>query len=594
MDSTDKQGGEATMATTALRAWLARKERPEHAIEVAAGVLSSSECSSHDKARAGAALSAALLLLHRHEEAMTAAQDVLGLVDAEAVDYEVLCEAHRCVIRCALPRRDVVVSLRHARLGLDVAERSGNQKLLALAHSDSATAFGVAGMYERAMEHIQLGIQLLDDDDDGAMLAAPLNNLGNIYLELDRPVEALAVYGRSRVAHLANATALGAAIARTNEGRALVALGRADEAVHAQIEALQEFRQSGYADYVPPTQAKLAAAHAAVGDMLMAEACYRDAVEGHEQGHGAIFEADTRRDFGKFLIGRHRDHEALAQLTRALRLFREHGIRNGAVQTLRLLASANENLGDAPAALRDLKDYVEEQIASERERGDLRAKSQIIDLEVSLARQHEVSRLTTQALADANRELRSQAQRLEQLSSTDHLTGLHNRRSMSGRLADEVSRAERHGLDLSLVLIDVDSFKHVNDQYSHSVGDLVLSRVADVLRRSFRRSDIVARWGGEEFAILLPSTLKREALLVADKARKRVASHDWGVFGEGLQVTVSVGVVSLLEDTNLDLESLLRLADQRLYVAKNGGRNRTVADDGPSALNVTASGGALG
>lgn len=563
----------------AMAAWAKRSSDPEESIALARRALEASGASAATIGRANVALATALLALRRPEEAGAAARAAIAVLEAEASaeQRQLAFEAHRCQMRSAFQLDDVPAAIRHVRVGLALAEGSGDNELLARAHSDSATVYGAIGLSERALEHLKACIGLVEDGDDAA-LASPLNNLGNVYLDLDRPDEALACFRRAQVVFRASANRLGATIARTNEARALVEIDRTDEAVGVLQDALAEFATIGEVDYVPPTHAKLAMAHARRSDHENAMREFGCAVEGHESGLGHAFEADTRRDYGAYLVDRGAFAAAQTQLRVALRLFEARSERVGKSEVLRLCSRAHEGMGDAPAALRDLQSYLKEYEALERERGDLRTQSQIVDLEVSLAMQHELSRLTTQALADANRTLRTQAQQLERLSSTDHLTGLYNRRYLAGRLADEVTRSDRHGFDLSLVMVDVDGFKAINDRYSHAVGDLVLARLAEVLRSSFRRSDVVARWGGEEFAILLPSTVKAEALGVAEKARRSVAEHPWDELVEGMRVTVSVGVVSLLEDADLDLASLLRLADLRLYLAKDGGRDRIVGE----------------
>src|SRR5690606_18256663 len=117
-------------------------------------------------------------------------------------------------------------------------------------------------------------------------------------------------------------------------------------------------------------------------------------------------------------------------------------------------------------------------------------------------------------------------------------TQLHNRRYLNVRLRDELLRGYREGTDVSLVLLDIDGFKAINDRYSHLVGDEVLKTMASVLTSTFRHSDVVARWGGEEFAVLLPDTDKRAAALIAEKARTAVAEADRRSLAPGLAITV--------------------------------------------------------
>ncbi|MCA1826984.1 MAG: diguanylate cyclase [Myxococcales bacterium] len=176
------------------------------------------------------------------------------------------------------------------------------------------------------------------------------------------------------------------------------------------------------------------------------------------------------------------------------------------------------------------------------------------------------------ALAIANARLYQQT--LE-LSFTDPLTGVANRRQLFLRLEQEFSRSVRFGDPLSLTMIDLDLFKHVNDRHGHTVGDGVLRGVALALRRNVRKIDIVARYGGEEFCIVLPRVGKPEAIEVAEKLRRAVAAAKLpGPDGGGpLSVTISIGVATLGIDAD-DVAGLIEKADQALYEAKREGRDR--------------------
>jgi two-component system, cell cycle response regulator len=173
----------------------------------------------------------------------------------------------------------------------------------------------------------------------------------------------------------------------------------------------------------------------------------------------------------------------------------------------------------------------------------------------------------TRELADANT-------RLAQLAVTDGLTGLFNHRHFHEKLALEVERCQRSGLPLSLLMIDVDHFKHYNDTFGHPAGDAVLREVARVLGESRRANDVVARYGGEEFAVILVDTAKFLATKVAERIREAASNHPhWDASHSKL--SLSIGVATCPDDT-LEAESLVRLADQALYAAKKAGRNRVV------------------
>jgi len=165
-------------------------------------------------------------------------------------------------------------------------------------------------------------------------------------------------------------------------------------------------------------------------------------------------------------------------------------------------------------------------------------------------------------------------ERLSQASLTDELTGLLNRRALDRRLAEEVARAARYGTPLSLLILDLDRFKEVNDQRGHAAGDALLRAVGVLLRSELRATDAAARYGGDEFALVLPEVTKTGAWAVAEKIRAGLRSLTVDVGSDGrLTTSCSVGVASFSEAFS-DPDALLRGADSALYAAKAAGRNR--------------------
>jgi len=162
---------------------------------------------------------------------------------------------------------------------------------------------------------------------------------------------------------------------------------------------------------------------------------------------------------------------------------------------------------------------------------------------------------------------------LENLSITDALTGVANRRHLEWRLSEEIERARRYRYPLSLLMVDIDHFKQINDTYGHQVGDAVLQQLAYRLRNTLRRTDFVARYGGEEFIVLAPQTPVDRALILAERLRQRIASEPILVASDlQLPVTVSVGV-AVFPDHAQNESELVRAADAALYRAKQAGRN---------------------
>jgi diguanylate cyclase (GGDEF)-like protein len=185
------------------------------------------------------------------------------------------------------------------------------------------------------------------------------------------------------------------------------------------------------------------------------------------------------------------------------------------------------------------------------------------------------------ALERRNEDLRVLSERLQGLSSTDSLTAIANRRTFDERLAIEVARANRYGAPLSLVMIDLDHFKELNDRFGHPVGDEVLKRVAVLIDREKRLGDVVARYGGEEFAAILPHTEARAAMVWAERVRQLIAGTEVRSDAGALNVTASFGVTGAAAE-RAQPATLVEEADQALYEAKRAGRNRVVASGGGS------------
>ncbi len=166
------------------------------------------------------------------------------------------------------------------------------------------------------------------------------------------------------------------------------------------------------------------------------------------------------------------------------------------------------------------------------------------------------------------REHRRLTDELRRLSEEDYLTGLSNRRKMTTLMVREIERCRRYGGSFSVLLLDVDFFKDINDRFGHQTGDRVLRMLAQIIAKGIRATDAASRWGGEEFLILCPETPADRAALLAEKLRSQIAAYRFERIGSK---TASFGVAqSLPEDS---LESILRRVDQALYTAKNAGRD---------------------
>ena len=157
---------------------------------------------------------------------------------------------------------------------------------------------------------------------------------------------------------------------------------------------------------------------------------------------------------------------------------------------------------------------------------------------------------------------------IKRLSERDHLTGIYNRRKINEYLLREVSRNKRYGHTFSTIMLDIDCFKEINDEFGHTVGDQVLAEISEVIRNAVRACDIVGRWGGDEFVVQCPETNRDGACFLADKLQKHIEGHKFGVVG---YKTVSVGVAEYEADDDIMIK-----ADKALYSSKRQGKNQVV------------------
>jgi len=205
---------------------------------------------------------------------------------------------------------------------------------------------------------------------------------------------------------------------------------------------------------------------------------------------------------------------------------------------------------------------------------------QVMPIEVAALARHCVIQITDVSMAVArDKKLREQAIELQSQTFSDGLTGIANRRRLDVHLDDELRRAKRIGSPLSLIMIDIDYFKHYNDNYGHQRGDQCLILIAAALsRRLGRPGDLVARYGGEEFMAILPDTSAEGASLIAEGMRADIEklAQEHAHSDAATHVTVSLGVVTRVPQNTTTVSNLIEAADRALYHAKNSGRNRVV------------------
>ncbi|MDD1623085.1 MAG: diguanylate cyclase, partial [Methylococcaceae bacterium] len=232
-----------------------------------------------------------------------------------------------------------------------------------------------------------------------------------------------------------------------------------------------------------------------------------------------------------------------------------------------------QNRSASATQLEPLKQLVHTQLSSISQQIQAHNQQERIEREAARCELKSLAQRVREMEAESA-ELKSKLDIAQYKATRDPLTRLPNRLAFEDRLADEVARWKRHSLPLSMVMWDIDLFKRINDNYGHKSGDKALVAIAQLLSGNCRETDFVARFGGEEFVMLLPNTDARTALSVADKVRKTVENANFNVAGDRVTITLSCGISQLVAGDNN--ESVFERADKALYRAKQNGRNQCV------------------
>lgn len=266
-----------------------------------------------------------------------------------------------------------------------------------------------------------------------------------------------------------------------------------------------------------------------------------------------------------------RELTRVAEVPEAFLIFKEHVQRQLNLEDCQLVEHVPKDLADFPS----FKGYCFFPLkAKKMVLGELAYKWRAEGPEGMIRPDEDAFAILAQQFALALRRIRLYKE-LEDMAITDGLTHLYTRRYLAERFQEEFGRAKLKALSLSLLMIDVDFFKKVNDQHGHLAGDQVLREIGRVIRQHTREVDIIGRYGGEEFCVILPDTDKSGALVAAERIRVAVEGGRIKAYDAELAVTVSIGVATFSEDAQ-QMEELLDKADWALYRAKTAGRNRTL------------------
>lgn len=522
------------------------------------------------------------------------AVDELGLLaesDARACvrrAAELVPAARAAGVDLAEMRMCYHAAVAHHALGEDsrALERAARAERLAQEHGElvwQSRALARQGMVHHDLGHVEDAVDLLTraaelrrEADDRAGTADVLTMLGTVYTAMPRfAPQAAGVLTQARRLWLAAGDPDRASIALAHLARTFVETSRrlatenprgarasARRALALALDAVGEADAAGLSRTAIDARFTVATAHLLAGDLTAARIVL-DAAEIMLAGFpGNAQQLVLHRVRAQVLLAQGLAREAATEAGAGLVVAEELRRPAERQELLKVAVTALELLGDAPGALRALHELYDLTVRMTDSMAERRAMLLGSRMEVEQAeRQAESERRRSEVLEERNARLAHEA-------AHDPLTALANRRALDRELA---ARAEL-GRPFAVALVDVDHFKRVNDTWSHQTGDEVLVRVAATLRDVLRQDDLAARWGGEEFALLLDGLDDRVAREVCERVRAAVAGLTWTGPMAGERVTVSIGVAAHV--TGVPVEAVLAGADAALYEAKAGGRDQ--------------------
>lgn len=480
----------------------------------------------------------------------------------------------RALLKCAFYRHDHDGALALGERVIERAREAGLRKQEALGCNDLGIIYGYLKRYAEAIGFLVESARLLRalGDDD---LNRPLINLGNIYYDMEDFDKALEAYQEAY-------RLLPAKIERThgivlgNIGRTRQALGRYAEAEKHLQESLAVFEALRDSAYSAAARLRLGQLYLATGALGQAHDHVAASLSPMPSGAPMPWRDEALLVLGQLQLRLGDLDRAQDSLNAALAAAEQQQANGTLAEAYRALADIHERRGDLAGALQHFKAFVRHYEGLLHDKADRASRAALVAFEVDRVKRERARYQRRNAeLLELQRQLETQNARLRELALRDPLTSLRNRRYLEDYLDDALSRAERYGHTFSLIVLDIDHFKQINDTYSHTVGDDVLVAMARLLTGQLRHADIIARYGGEEFIIVLPETGPSQALVTAEKLRQAVENYPWHTLARGLAVTISCGVTAYNPGTSL--EALLQLADRALYRAKGDGRNRVYA-----------------
>ena len=482
------------------------------------------------------------------------AQDLLSkCADAQPIDeFECLKTQTYCLDMLSKPGEALAIGLKANQL----AEQIGDKYLIGSIQSLLGRIHWHIDDYPTAMDYYLNALKLVQTEHHPDLEISLINGLGMVQYGLENYAESLG-YFNACLEKASEDDLIGRADANNNIGYVLHMLGRDREAAEYAAAALALFNQLGTYVGKLHTLHSLGAIHFALRNYEQAMTYLQEGLELSRQNNSQLLELTYVSEISRI----HRIQGNLDQAEKELLLALQIAEKINSLTNISLI---HERLIEIYKAKQDYKSALEHFEAFHtaykkifNDKSDRRIKN----LEI-------LNRVES---------TRKQAELYRELAGTDSLTSLVNRRRFWEIAENALQQVKSDKGLLAIIMLDIDHFKNVNDQYGHRTGDAVLAAVAVSIKKSLRGGDIAGRYGGEEFVVLVSGASSDQCLNIAERIRRAVAKQAIQIDHVNVPVTISLGVVSIDPDQVLPLDELINCADQALYMAKQQGRNRVVA-----------------
>ncbi|MEZ4633122.1 MAG: diguanylate cyclase [Deinococcales bacterium] len=446
--------------------------------------------------------------------------------------------------------------------------------------SDCYNLLGVSymrlGGYDEALSNLLKALQYVEAESYHGDI---LGNIGTVYTQLGELDEALKMLKHALELKQSQEQPDRSSLSSTwnNLARVYLELNYDNQALVAAQRALELAKRIGLGKLQSQPLNTCGMTYFKLGDFAESLRHYEASLKISRPENDRLAQLYALRGIGEVHFAQGDYELALAFLEQAIEL--ANFLDSVAEQYLchQLLANIYEKQGDFPKALSHHRRYhkQKEQVFNVK-LGQRVRMVQLMHEAERAQKDAEIYQLKHVELERQFNELKRLHEKVAWISNHDELTGLYSRRYFNEQLEQAFHRKVRYGNALSLIMLDIDNFKSINDLHSHPFGDKVLVSIAEILKQNTRTVDIVARYGGEEFVIILPELDLAHAVMAAERLRKAISQHDWStLLGNDFQVTISLGVASA--EGLSDYDRLIAIADHKLYQAKQQGKNKVCA-----------------